>query len=163
MYDTLLPENPVFEVLKKKLVVTAKGNGQVFTILVGADTDSNICVLSKSALSKAKLVPKEAAMQRMDSNFVDYVKQAPTTVSTLAGSEKIGALKFVEVMSPGEHKAGKKAKLVIPVFAGDKASLLCGTDGLLSYHVCRRVFGDAFSVPEGITHPESPVEGEEGC
>lgn len=162
MYDTLLQANPVFEVLKKKLVVTAKGNGQVFTILVGADTDSNICVLSKSALGKAKLVPKEAAMQRMDSNFVDYVKQAPTTVSTLAGSEKIGALKFVEVMSSSGHKAGKKA-IVIPVFACDRTCLLDGTEGLLSYHVCRKVFGDAFSVPEGINHPESPAEGEEGC
>ena len=162
MYDTLLKTNPVYDVLKRRLVVSAKGHGQVLNILVGADTDSNICVLSRSALRKAKLIPKEEAMSRMDKNFADYVEQAPSSVRTLAGSEKIGAMNFVEVNSPSRHEAGEKVT-VIPVFACDGTSLLEGTEGLMSYHVCRKVFGDAFSVPEGIDHPESPFEGEEGC
>ena len=117
--------------------------------------------MSKEMLKKCKLVKPEDAFRDMDQHLRDYSRSAPANLKTLSGSEKLGPMKFIEII-PTRSGEQKCDGIVVPVFEADKSNLLKNTDGLLSYYVSRQVFGNAFSAQGEETTPDSPSMGEEG-
>ena len=164
MYDTVSlddeKQNPAYKVLTA--TVTARGKqGGCNQIQVGLDSDSNVSLMSKEFMKKCKLVKPEEAFRRMDQHLKNYSRSVPDKIKTLSGFEKLGKMKFVEII-PIRSGDKKGDGIVVPVFEADKANLLKDTDGLLSYYVSRKVFGDAFSAQGEEPNPDSPSMGEEG-
>ena len=164
IYDTVghlgKGQNPAYKVLTATVAARGKQGG-CYGIQVGLDSDSNVSLISKETLKKCKLVKQEEAFERMDQHLKDYSRSVPDTLKTLSGFEKLGRMKFIEII-PTRKGDQKSDGIVVPVFEADKSNLLKDTDGLLSYYVSRKVFGDAFSAQGEETTPDSPSMGEEG-
>ena len=100
--------------LKLPISVFGRNGGKV-KFEVGADSDSNVSMISKKMLKKCKLVKRDEAFKRMDQYLKNYARNLPAQIMTLAGSEKLGRMKFVEIfpMKSGDTDGNG---LVVPVF-----------------------------------------------